>query len=474
MVSRRWYHRMYTMEVSKALKIIQSDGPSRGLHLNVTKTKIFWPSFDPRREAAGVFPPNIGKPSAGVKLLGGPVSLGLQYCSVMVHSRVGKTLQLMDKMKQLQDLQSELLLLRNCSGVSRLYFTLRITTPSAIQTAAAHFDKHLLQYLRQIVVGDEAGFGLIQHLVTLPLKVGGLGIHTMSNTGQFCFLASCAQTQHLQTTILKQLSVPVSSLMYQQAVQTYNQVCGLSDTNFSINDAAPRYMKSLAVIYFGVVKEKIATDFSLSDRDLTLWHYNIISHPMDFLKAIPISGLNQAIVLKQFRSVLSYRFGIPLFGKDNTCSSCNRHMEVFRDHALHCASDIRPKLRHNLVRNVLADMCYKAGVAARKEAVLGFLSDNATSLRPADILVYTWEDGKDVCMDIIGVSPFTSASTRDLSSGHAISAAIACKRTKYLDKCLSHGYSFGVLAFSIMGALGEQTLFSAEIKKLSSQSGCKS
>ncbi|XP_026425407.1 uncharacterized protein LOC113321716 isoform X2 [Papaver somniferum] len=197
-----------TMEVSKVLKIIQSDGPSRGLHLNVTKTKIFWPSFDPRREAAGVFPPNIGMPSVGVELLGGPVSLGLQYCIIMVHSRVGKPLQLMDKMKQLQDLQSELLLLRNCSGVSRLYFTLRITTPSAIQTDAAHFDKHLFQYLRQIVVRDGVGFGLIQQrLVTLPLKDGGLGIHTMSNTCQFCFLAPCAQTQHLQTTILKQLSV---------------------------------------------------------------------------------------------------------------------------------------------------------------------------------------------------------------------------------------------------------------------------
>lgn len=36
-----------TIEVSKALKIIQQEGASRGLHLNIRKTEIFWPAVDP-------------------------------------------------------------------------------------------------------------------------------------------------------------------------------------------------------------------------------------------------------------------------------------------------------------------------------------------------------------------------------------------------------------------------------------------
>ncbi|XP_026397561.1 uncharacterized protein LOC113292985 isoform X1 [Papaver somniferum] len=422
------------MEVSKALKIIQTDGPARGLHVNVTKTEVFWPSLDPRRDLEGVFPVNIGKPSRGVKLLWGPVSLDMQYCSEIVQGRVDKTLHLWEKVQKLHDPQSELLLLRSCSGVSKLYFMLRTTAPLDIQSAAIHYDSQLMLYLRHLVVGYGDGFGLIQQrLATLPIKDGGFGIYTFNDTGQYCFLASCAQTQHLQQSILKQPSVLDPSFRFQHALQPFTQVCGLSVSDFSINDAAPQCMKTLAVIYFGAVKERIPTNFSLTEWDLTLWHCNRTPHAMDFLKAIPIHGINQAIAPRQFRSVLIYRLGIPLFSKDSMCSSCNKLMDVFGDHAVHCAGEVGQKFRHDLLKDVLADMCYKAGVVARKEVSLDLSSNNANSLRPADILVYNWEDGKDVCMDVTGVSPFTSARTPNFTLGHAISAAITRKRDKYLE-----------------------------------------
>lgn len=42
-----------TMEVAKALQIIQADGPAIGLHLNVSKTEILWPTVDPKRDVTG-------------------------------------------------------------------------------------------------------------------------------------------------------------------------------------------------------------------------------------------------------------------------------------------------------------------------------------------------------------------------------------------------------------------------------------
>lgn len=118
-----------TIEFSKALNIIQQEGVSRGLHLNIKKTDIFWPSTDPRSLEVGVFPANIGRPASGVKLLGGTVILDTQFCSDMVMNRVDKTIRLMDNVKKLKDPQSDLLLLCCCTGVSRLYFTLRTTNP---------------------------------------------------------------------------------------------------------------------------------------------------------------------------------------------------------------------------------------------------------------------------------------------------------------------------------------------------------
>ncbi|XP_026444126.1 uncharacterized protein LOC113344342 [Papaver somniferum] len=180
-----------TLEVAKSLRIIEAEGPSRGLHLNIKKTEIFWPSFDPCSILEGVFPKYIGRPSKGVKLLGGQVSLDLDFMSDMVLGRVNKTIQLMDAIKKLKDPQSEMLLLCNCVGVSRLYFAMRTTNPSSLQQASDLFDDHLLQYFRILITGDRAGFGTLQHrLATLPIKDGGLGIYTMADTRTYCYLAS--------------------------------------------------------------------------------------------------------------------------------------------------------------------------------------------------------------------------------------------------------------------------------------------
>ncbi|XP_026436586.1 uncharacterized protein LOC113334575 [Papaver somniferum] len=79
-----------------ASRIIETEGTGRGLHLNVKKTEIFWTSIDPRSIDDDVFPPDIGRPSNGVKLLGGPVSLDLNSISdMLVYLRIRKFLGLL-------------------------------------------------------------------------------------------------------------------------------------------------------------------------------------------------------------------------------------------------------------------------------------------------------------------------------------------------------------------------------------------
>lgn len=154
--------------------------------------QLFWPCVDPRSQDDGVFPASISIPTHGVKMLGGLVSCNLQFCSDLVKHKIDKTLQLMESVKQLHDPQSELLLLRSCAGVSKLYFDLRTTQPEAHQQIISCYDRPLTQFLQHIVTGDGAGFGLLQQrIATLPMKDGGLGVHTMEDTSKYCFLASC-------------------------------------------------------------------------------------------------------------------------------------------------------------------------------------------------------------------------------------------------------------------------------------------
>ncbi|XP_026413120.1 uncharacterized protein LOC113308884 [Papaver somniferum] len=444
-----------TLEVAKALKIIQKEGPERGLVVNINKTEIFWPSPDPRSNMVGVFPSTISRHVLGVKLLGRSFSQDQLYCSNMVVSRVEKTVHLMSKVQQMNDSQCELLLLRNCIGVSKLYFTLRTTNPMATQYATSLYDQHLIRFLRQLVVEDDAGFGPVrQRLATLPIKYGGFGVYTMEDTGKYCYLASYAQTLSLQHNILKLASPSELSTCYEYALQTFTQAYGTMFSNFDIRDAAPQFMKSLAAKYFDFVKETLP----LNEREGILWQHNREKHAMDFLKSIPIVGLNQTVGTRQLSAVLQYRLGIPFFEAGSSCSVCRRPIDQYGDHAIHCASEVGIKFRHDMVRDGFADICYKGGVAARKEASLGFLTNSSKSAKPADVLVYNWIDGKDVCFDVTGVSPFTSARTRSFTPGHAISAAVSRKLHKYQDLCARHGYDFQVLTFTSLGELSEDTI----------------
>ncbi|GKD96865.1 hypothetical protein Tco_1380762, partial [Tanacetum coccineum] len=60
----------------------------------------------------------------------------------------------------------------------------------------------------------------------------------------------------------------------------------------------------------------------------------------------------------------------------------------FMYHAVHCSSEVGVKFRHNLVRDILVDICSKVGIMVRKEAPMGFLSGDGKDLRPADLLLF--------------------------------------------------------------------------------------
>ncbi|GKC37465.1 hypothetical protein Tco_1049849 [Tanacetum coccineum] len=72
---------------------------------------------------------------------------------------------------------------------------------------------------------------------------------------------------------------------------------------------------------------------------------------------------------------------VPMFSEGSLCSSCNTHqIDQWGDHAVHCSSEVGVKFRHNLVRNILVDICSKVGIMVRKEAPMGFLSEDGKDL----------------------------------------------------------------------------------------------
>nr|GFC81091.1 hypothetical protein [Tanacetum cinerariifolium] len=65
----------------------------------------------------------------------------------------------------------------------------------------------------------------------------------------------------------------------------------------------------------------------------------------------------------------------------------------YGDHAVSCAGIVGIKHRHNIVRDTLVDICFRSVISAGKEVDIGLGGGRDKPLRPADMLLYSWDGG---------------------------------------------------------------------------------
>ncbi|GKA56828.1 hypothetical protein Tco_0755900, partial [Tanacetum coccineum] len=316
------------------------------LHLNVDKTEVFWPKEDPRSRLTGVFPPNISRPSHGVKLMGGPASVDFDFSSELVMKRVTNSIELIDDVAKINDPQCELLLLRSCVGVSKLYFSMCTCSHRVFQRAQRSLDAALQSSQERIETTSGHGFGDWNGgLPRFPLHLGGL----------------------------------------------------------------------------------------VSTMHMAIWKSQIEDHTFDWRRVVPISGLGQTMNGRTYQCVLCYRMSVPLFNVPKSCSACSRVFmaDIYGDHVVSCAGIIA---------------LYWIGGGRDKP------------LRPADMLLYSWDGGLDVCVDLTGLSSLTQTGMIDFAPGRAVIEAAQRKCVKYEAKCAYIGYSFLPFSFSYFGELDKEAV----------------
>ncbi|GKE41965.1 hypothetical protein Tco_1469249 [Tanacetum coccineum] len=219
--------------------------------------------------------------------------------------------------------------------------------------------------------------------------------------------------------------------------------------------AAPKLMKKLADLYFTRVTQTAESTFSLSPRQMALWQSQMEDHTSDWLRVVLIYGLGQTMNGKTHRCVLCYRLGVLLFSVLKLCLACSRVFtgDIYGDHDVSCTGIIGIKHRHNVMRDTLIDICFRLGISAGKEVDIGLGGGRDKPLCPANMLLYSWDRGLDVCVDLTGSSPLTQTGLTDFIPGCAVMDATHRKRVKYEAKCLDIGYGFLPFSFSSLGEL---------------------
>ncbi|GJY27321.1 hypothetical protein Tco_0402047 [Tanacetum coccineum] len=433
-----------------------------GISLILIPCKVSIWEFDLKE---GLFPVDIRRPSLGVKLLGGAVSRDADFISGLAMRRAANAVDLMSLLPQLHDPQSELLLLRSCMGIAKLFFGLRTCQPVHMEKAALFFDKGLRGSIENIVVCGGPFFGDLQwSLASLPIRFGGLGLYSAKVVSSYAFVASRAQSWVLQDHILRDSGICGMDVDYASALACLRDTIPSFDFNvFTNKDTAPsKAQQTLASALFSEMVKDMEVRFDMTVRQKAVFECLRAPHAQDFLLAIPIDGLGQHMSPVEYRTILKYRLMIPLFPVDAICPVCRKAcLDSFGEHAVHCKELPGFKYRHDMVRDVLFDICRRAGISVKKEAPVNFLtdpSDGRSTLRPADVLVFGWVGGKHACVDLTGVSPLVGLSSRGFTVGQAALKAASCKVTKHEKACIENQHVFIPFAFDTFGFLAPEAV----------------
>ncbi|KAL6545127.1 hypothetical protein OROHE_009792 [Orobanche hederae] len=350
-------------------------------------------------------------------------------------------------------------------GIAKLFFGLRTCQPTLMEEAAVLFDKELRKAVEDIVVGGGPFFGDLQcRVASLPIRVGGLGLYSAVEAVSYAFLASRAQSWVLQDHILRYSGVYGVDSNFDRALDGLSMAIPDFDlSNFTSKDTVPpKAQHVLASALFSKIVKNMDVEFAMTTRQNAVFGCLQAAHAQDFLLAIPIHGLGLHISPVEYRTILRYRLMIPLFPIDEVCPVCRKAcLDTFGEHAVHCRELPGFKYRNDLVRDVLFDIFRRARVSVKKEAPVNFLTDpheGRSTLRPADVLVYGWEEGKHACVDLTGVSPLLSLRDGSFTVGQAALKAASSKVVKHEKACSDNQHAFIPFAFDTFGFLSPEAV----------------
>ena len=176
-------------ELTAALSIIESVGPTMGLHLNRSKSLLFIP--EEANALLSSLPAEIPTTRHGFSLLGCPVGPP-DYCEEVFQARLEKLKASLDVLLDMGDSQLETTLLRSCLALPKVAFVLRACPPSHVSRTAKDFDIVIRQSLERIVGGPLSDWSWLK--ASLPSSRGRLRSASLHAPAAFLASSLCSQS----------------------------------------------------------------------------------------------------------------------------------------------------------------------------------------------------------------------------------------------------------------------------------------
>ena len=179
------------------------------------------------------------------------------------------------------------------------------------------------------------------------------------------------------------------------------------------------------------------------------------SHAASWLSVTPSLALGLHLEPNEFHASIRWWLGLDTSGS-SLCPVCSQKgLDPLGHHATTCTHGGDVVTRHNLLRDVGANLFRQAHMGVTVEVGYGLTHDNSHS-RPADVLVTRWEKGLPAALDITVTSPLNPAIL-DESCSTAGVAEVAAESRKHVandPKCFELGWTCVPLAVETYGNWG--------------------
>ena len=299
-----------TTDLVKCLDIISSVGPELGVFLNLSKCVVYGTNTD-------VFPYEIRRSTDGLMVLGSPVG-SRKFVADKVYEIVCKAAFSLFDSRRLEDPQQELLLLRCCSGSSRMTYWQRTCNPDDIKEQITEFDSAVDRTIHHIL-GNPV-YGEDRLTMHLPLSMGGLGIPIAAISSDSSFVASVGASWALQPNINPRHGYAETKLRLISsgvAVPLLPGKNALDSIPLSLPHQTEFNQKKFMLAINGTLKEEVLCQADVGKKVVIAGRS--CKGASFWLTSAPNIQNRTVIEPAAFRALLKYSIGMPLLSRAQCC-----------------------------------------------------------------------------------------------------------------------------------------------------------
>ena len=345
-------------------ELLRAEMAEAGLDLSFSKCEVVPAAGAATEVSDGDVRGFAWRPDGNIKLLGAPFG-SAEFCRSHTLKRKEKAATLLQVVGDLQDSQSALQLVRNCTSFCKLVYSTRTVPPHLHSQALDAFSRDVRGAIETITgdLVDDRSWAQAQ----LPVRHGGIGLRCASRHAAAAYLASVSQSRELCARIDLQFSF--SDEADDLCLQTTRAALLATVDASSLPDLVEGKLTQRTLS--GLVDDQLkATLVGSTQADgVFRAHLSLVGLPTAgvWLQAPPVVEDGRAIEPSLFRVALRRRLRIPVQTGDSFCPLCGDTMDSFGDHALACQCNGDRTVRHNCLRNIGCEDARVAGLQAERE-----------------------------------------------------------------------------------------------------------